>query len=310
MTAKSTDIGPISFIPLNLERSSGDDNQEPAANEWPGPTDECCWFPRPAEIAAECATEMRKRIEEKVRNWTAATTFRGEACIAPPILDREIGFFPGEVLLSWVHFNPYRPIVSNLWYVELPGATEGLLTFFKQDFIQRQSAVFGLIPGAFNEAAIAEAATALFAANGHESCVLINALPTSIGHRENWGAETVSPLFGSKLAKALFRFPAVDCWRKTDMTVCCDHLRRFSDPWDRADAAVNYRDKVDSGTEAPHVTEFSERAFDEWFDLVTDPAHVEAERREFGRARLGAFELRRLWRLQQEQQADPHDPSK
>jgi hypothetical protein len=310
MNAKSTDIGPISIIPMNFAPSSEDHvNQESTAIEWPGII-ECRWYPAAAERAAECAAEMRRRIAEKLQNWTWTTTLSGEACLAPPLLDRDLGWFPSEVLLTWVHFNPYRPITSNLWYAELPGASEGLLTFFKEDPFQKQSAVFGLIPGAFNEAAIAQAATALFAANGHESCALLEGLPTSIGHRENWRAEAIAPMFGSKLAKALFRFPAVRHWRNTDMTVFCDHLRRFSDPWERADASATYRDAIDYGMQRVQATEFSEGGFDQWFDLVTDPTHVEAERREFGTARGVALDIRERWQAAQEQHARHRDELK
>lgn len=170
-----------------------------------------------------------------------------------------------------------------MWYVELPGNKEGLLTFFREDPSQKQAVAFALIPGAFDQAKIVQAATALFVANSHESCVIFNGLPTSIGHCENWGAETISPMFSSKITKALFRFPAARCWKNTDMQVFLDHLRRFSDPWDQAKAGDEYRDRVDAGTQKPQVTEFGEQAFDEWFDLVTDPAHVDAERRQYQR---------------------------
>jgi hypothetical protein len=236
--------------------------------------------------------------------------FPGDVCLAPPILDRYLGDIPSEMLLSWVHFNPYRPITSSLWYVELPGSNEGLLTFFKSDPFQKQDAVFGLIPGGFNEIAIAQAATALFAANGHESCVMFQGLPTSIGHRENWGADTVTPLFGSKLAKALFRFPAVRCWQTTDMQVFCDHLRRFPNPWERATAAFEYLDRVAAGAQARQVTEFSESGFDEWFDLVTDPLHVEAERRNFGAARQGALRLYQREQLARQLDGASHNDTK
>jgi hypothetical protein len=306
MSADSPEIGPISIIPLDLDRSSGDHEQEPAALEWPGAI-ECRWYPAAAERAAECAAEMRKRIAEKIQNWTSATTFPGEACLAPPLLDRDLGWFPSEVLLSWVHFTPYRPIVSHLWYVELPEATEGLLTFFKEDPFQKQNAVFALIPGAFDETKIAQAATALFAINGHESCVLVKSLPTSVGHRENWSAETTAPMFAAKLAKELFRFPAVRRWPMTDMRTFCDHLRRFPDPWERATAGNEYLDRVATGTQTPQMTEFSERGFDEWFDLVTDPVHVEGERRNFQTAFDGALRMRERWRFEQAQQPGPHD---
>lgn len=290
MNDGSENLGPISLL-LPFARRSGEETPQKSqihlrdAAEEP---DDCIWFPASAARAADCAAEMRRRIAEKIRNWETPSMFPGDACLAPPILDRHLGDMPSEVLLSWVHFNPFRPIVSNLWYVELPGSKEGLLTFFKEDPFQKTNAVFALIPGAFNEAAIAQAATALFASNGHESCVLFQGLPTSIGHRENWDVDTIAPLFGSKIAKALFRFPVVRCWKTTDMQVFCEHLRSFPDPWERSTAAVKYRDQVAAGDRVPQTTEFSESGYDEWFELVTDPVQVAAERRNFGRACLGA----------------------
>jgi hypothetical protein len=139
---------------------------------------------------------------------------------------------------------------------------------------------------------------------------MFRGLPTSIGHRENWGPDTVTPLFGSKLAKALFRFPAVRCWRTTDVQVLCDHLRRFSDPWDRATAAFEYHDEVAAGTQATQVTEFSEPDFDEWFELVTDPVHVDAERRHYGAAHEGALRMYARYQSAQERKEVSHNDSK
>lgn len=88
MNAKSTEIGPVSLIPPDIHCSSGDHSENPTAIEWPGSI-ECRRYPAAAERAAECAAEMRRRIEEKFQNWTSPTTFPGEACLAPPLLDRD-----------------------------------------------------------------------------------------------------------------------------------------------------------------------------------------------------------------------------
>jgi hypothetical protein len=178
------------------------------------------------------------------------------------------------------------------------------------DPFQKQNAVFALIPGGCNETAIEQAATALCAANGHESCVMFQGLPTSIGHRENWGCDSNTPLFRSKLAKALFRFPAVRCWQTTDMKVFCGHLRRFPDPWERATAALEYREKVDSGALTSRATEFSESAFGEWFELVTNPVHVERERQQFGAAHESAMRMYERQQLARKQEGTSHNDSK
>jgi hypothetical protein len=166
------------------------------------------------------------------------------------------------------------------------------LTFFKDTkdtALHTQNAVFGVIPGAYNGAAIARAALALFAANGHESCVITDGLPSSIGHNKNWPAMSGPPEFGPVLAKALFRYPAARCWSHTAMRVCCEHLRHYPDPWERVGAGIEFRRSVNAGTEYPHLTEFNEKEYGDWFELVTNPDHVDAERLNVGSAKHHAL---------------------
>jgi len=154
---------------------------------------------------------------------------------------------------------------------------------------QRQRAVFGLIPGAFNKTAFTQAATALFAANDHEARVMFKGLPTSISYRENCSRGEPTPMFDFELTKALFRYPAVRCWQTTDMRIFCGHLRRFPHPWERATAALKYRNRVATGAEAAQSCEFNAPDFDRWFELVTDPVHVDTVRRHYQTAHEGAI---------------------
>lgn len=298
MNAHSKDIRPLSVIRMDSGSPSGKPNRQHSnATERSGAaelSEDCGWRPATAAKAADCAAEMRRRIAEKLSKSDAAYRSPGDACLAAPILDRFLGDLPSQVLVSWVHFNPYTPTTSNLWYVEIPNSDEGLLTFFKEDPFQKQNAVFALISGTFNESVIAQAAVALFAANGHETCTIFHGLPTSISHRDNWRADTIAPWFCYRVVKALFRSAAASLWKNQNMPVLCDHLRRFPDPWERATAEIEYRRELAAGKRGAQA-QFSEPAFDKWFELAADPVHVETERRSYGAACEVALRIHERW---------------
>jgi len=114
-------------------------------------------------------------------------------------------------------------------------------------------------------------------------------------------------MFGFELAKALFRYPAVRCWQTTDMRVFCYHLRRFPDPWERATAALAYRDSVARGVQTTPTSKFNEPDFDEWFDLVTDPVHVDTERRNYQAAHEGALRMNERYQSAQAVRVSQND---
>ena len=92
------------------------------------------------------------------------------------------------------------------------------------------------------------------------------------------------------------------------MPVFCDHLRRFPDPWDRTTAEIKYQRDLAAGRRRAQATQFSEPAFDEWFELVTDPVHAEAERRNYGTACAVARQIHEHRESEQrEKEASRHD---
>jgi hypothetical protein len=78
----------------------------------------------------------------------------------------------------------------------------------------------------------------LFRANGHESCVLVNTLPTSIFHRDNWDFEGQAPYMNADQARVLFRLSA-QALPSTDVKRRIEYLRRYKgDPWARTTAEL------------------------------------------------------------------------
>ena len=229
-----------------------------------------------------CAAELKDRIDRK-KKAGILSEWPGEIYLAPPILDSPIEGIKSEVLLHWVYFNPNRPILATLWSTPVPERRERLLSFCKVDPFQSQQAVFGLIPGDAVRSEMARAVVALFAANGHESCHLIGGLPTSVAHKENWLLDVDKPLFGAKLARLLFYLSARRVWPMF-MNVFCDHLRRYADPWERAEAALEFVEKMRREGADVEESPFSEWQFLEWFDLASATEHVDAERANFGLA--------------------------
>lgn len=216
-----------------------------------------------------------------------------ELYITQPVLGCDLGDLPGMPLVAWMHFNPLGPTTSSLFYVPVPGADEGLLTFRSDNPFVCQHAAFGVMPHDVAAEEIGRVAFMLFAVNGHESCPLFGTLPTSIAHEGNWREDIAAPTFDGKLTRTLFKGAARAVW-PADMAATCEYLRRYKgDPWKRT--AAEFDEGLlsvlikQSGKER---TGFSEELFDEWFELVTDPEHLRSERSNFSSAWQGAIDFK------------------
>lgn len=287
------DLGPISVIPL--PKIVSDDtiaNSQPSVqlpSDLPDDDDDVREPERQSRILA-CAAELKSRLEWKKRAGKCSREWPGDAYIAPPIVDSPVEGEESTALLHWLYFYPARPILSTLWSTPVRKRRERLLSFQKMDPFGPNQAVFGLIPGETATAEITKAAVALFAANGHEDCRLLGGLPTSIAHKQNWEIAEDAPVLGFKVVRFLFYLSARQLWPR-NMNVFCDHLRRYSDPWERAKAAVEFVAEMKRLVSCGEESSFSERQFLEWFDLVSAPDRVAAERENFGLAWENAIRL-------------------
>lgn len=237
--------------------------------------------------AQQYASELKCRIVNK----PAKSDF--ELYITQPVLACDLGDLPSMPLVAWMHFNPYGPTISTLFYVPVPGTEEGLLTFRFDNPFDRQHAAFGVMPHDVAAEHIGKFAFMLFTANGHESCPLFRGLPTSIAHEGNWREDAMAPTFNGELTHTLFQGAAHALW-PSDMPVTCEYLRRYrGDPWKRTAA------EVDEGLLSVLIRQdgeedagFNEELFDEWFELVTDPEHLRSERSNFSAAWQGAIDFK------------------
>jgi hypothetical protein len=216
------------------------------------------------------AAELRRRIESKERTGTA------DDFLTVPLLDCEMNGVPSIPLLTWIFFNQLRPTMESLFYTRVPGTEEGLLLCQQRDSYDRcRYAVYGLIPFDGGIEYVKQATVALFGNNGHFSLPLFQSLPSSVFHEENWQSDAAIA-FSSTFARILFRRAAASLW-PANMATVCDHLRRYPDPWQRTlTEHATHESELDGAVQGRG--NFDEAQFNEWFDLVTDPTHVEEER--------------------------------
>jgi hypothetical protein len=232
-------------------------------NDAPEPT-------RTSSRVEKYAAEIRRRLESKARTGTAVDY------LSDPLLDCDFAHIPSILLMGWICFDQLRPTLEFLYCTQIPGTDEGLLVFQRRDSYDRcRYAVYGLIPFDAGIEHIKEAAVALFRANGHPSLPLFHTLPTSIFHRENWQSDA-PPAFNSGFTRTLFRFAAASLC-PVNMATVCDHLRRNSDPWQWA---LSEHATRASGPDCVVQSKgtLDDIQFNEWFDLVTQPKHIEEER--------------------------------
>ena len=238
-------------------------------------------------LAQHYAAELKRRIAIKQAQYDY------ELYITQPVLGCDLAGLPGLPLVAWMHFNPLGPTISSLFYVPVPGAEEGLITFGSDNPFDRRHAAFGVMPHDVAAEQIGEVAFMLFAANGHESCPLFGTLPTSIAHEGNWREDVIAPTFDGTLTRTLFKAAAHAVW-PSDMPAICEYLRRYKgDPWKRTaaefdggllSALIRQDGEEDAG--------FNEEQFNEWFQLVTDPEHIQSERSNFSAAWQGAIDCK------------------
>ena len=239
---------------------------------------------------AECIGRLKQRIEAKLQAG-AARLWPGDAFIAPAVLNCQESYEESRQLLIWAQFSPVRPYIGCLNLVRLPGHREHVLTVTHATPENYLWAVCGVLPEGAEEEKIAEAALALFARNGDPSCTVVDGLPSSIVHCENNNRSDQKGFLNPSLTMSLFRLAARHAWTPA-MAIMCEHLRRYVNPWERAQAAKDWGYDVDTGRIHFVPTRFNEPQFTEWYRLVTDPAHVEIERVNHNEAWRGAIHAR------------------
>jgi hypothetical protein len=242
------------------------------------------WFTKCPLKIHQYAAELRRRIASKEQTGNEVD------CLAPPILDCELGGNTCIPLVGWIFFNSLGPTKAAIFYFPVPETGDGLLTCRWDNPFQRQHAAFGLLSEGDQ---IESAIVSLFEANGHESRPLFRSLPSSVFHNQNWQATTRPPLFGSDLSQVLFRHAARSVW-PDHMQSICDRFRQFKDPLERA--LADHHESLNSGLTFTNERRdsFDEKQFKEWFDLTTERDHVESERQNFPIAWEGSIRLRKL----------------
>jgi len=233
-------------------------------------------------------TELEQYAEQLRARRSAAGN---DSWICEPLLDCTVlGEVKAIALLNWMHFNPFGPTNSWLFFVPLPESDEGLLSFYADNPFSTDRAVFAVIPERIAAEHLGEITAELFAANGHETCPLLPALPTSIAHSGNWDLSSVPPFFDEVQTRILFKVAARRNAHLNSLRSTVEFLRQYpTEPWQRTaaeldDALLRRLITNDAPTEA-----YDENLFNEWFDLVTNADHVRSERENFETAWQGAI---------------------
>jgi len=225
----------------------------------------------------DCADQIRNQIDAKPKD---AFRLRGYNYLTSPVLDARVEGEESQILLNWVNFHPYRPALVTLYCTPVPKRKERLLSLVKYHISKPQEAVFGLIPGNSSITPVEDAVAALFTANGHPSCRLLEWMPTSLAHRDNWGIDKEAPLLSGRVTRGLFYVAVRQVW-PSHIGAFCDHLRRYRDPWKRIEAALEWRAKSEQTCATGEKSSFNDSHFLEWFTLATAPDQVAAERNNF-----------------------------
>lgn len=211
-----------------------------------------------------CAKELRLRLASKERSGTV------QDFLTAPLFDSGLGDVPAVPLIAWMSFDHRHCIFDSLFSTRVPGTDERILLLHRTHTCDgKKTVVFGLTTDIMED--VEAAVIALLEANGHPSFRLFEHIPTSIFHRENWGADG-SPAFGPEAARYIFRFAAVSLLAAR-LQQSCEILCRYPDPWQRAALSEPVAWESDpSGTIL-----FDGVLYDKWFALVTEPAHAARE---------------------------------
>lgn len=192
---------------------------------------------------------------------------------------------PERSLLMWLYFNPMGPTMMELalWTDSIHG--KFIIGASSIHPFSPSITAYGVIAPeiAGNETKLCEVCCHIFEVLGFQGELpLMASLPTSISIPDD------SPL-DAETTKALVREIAEQTG-KIDLERTCNFLREFyCDPWKRTghELRAAVRTVVDDLDEQPDW----EDHFDDWWDLITDPEHVQTELNEFPNAFQGAMQF-------------------
>lgn len=237
----------------------------------------------PAEISG-CAQTLRATA-------TAASGYLG-APVECPALGSADAFTP---LLAWAYFNPFGPTLCSLHLVEVPDTRERIIFFRWLNPFATGATAYGLLPEAVAQDAqrVLSILMPLLRDGSDDRPRLMASLPTHVR------VLAESPL-AERQVKELVLAAATGS-DASALSVTIHSLRTHQgDPWARTavetkEAFASLGQDMESSSEAmaPPATRAQ---LEDWWALVTDPAHVQSEVRELPRAWQGAVEFQKRMR--------------
>lgn len=243
--------------------------------------------PRRTAISNGMIDDQLKNCAEELR-WFASREQTETALPSPVIGCDALERATGVPLLRWLYFNPLGPTSCTLSYIPVPDSQECILALISVNPFQKNLVAYSLLPEHPSKNVSFGMTAGLFTANGHPAAPLFDGLPTSVFHASNCPAQP--PLLDGPQARSLFRAVYQNI-AEPDLRMTNEYLRRYrGDPWERTMAEL--QEAMLTRIVRPEETEggFDGTAFDEWFDLVTDPVHVQSEHDNFPEAWRGAIE--------------------
>lgn len=240
-----------------------------------------------ASAGALTAQELDKMLHQYA-NTARKTSTQSSLYLSQPIPHSEaaaqaIRFTP---LAAWGIFNPFGPTVTSLFLIEVPTSQEQLLFLRMLHPFSPFAVIYGLLPKqvAQDEGQLRKTLQRLFEINGSKEYPLMNDLPSLIKEIKE------SPISVTVL-KELFFHVAVSL-RGQNLGETCDLLKKFKgDPWGRAKLEFSSALKRERPRQAGILNTVTRPQYEEWWSLVTDPAHVAIEEKELRRAWEGAIKF-------------------
>ena len=238
-------------------------------------------------ISNETIEDQLKNCADELR-WSTNRGHSETALPSPVIGCDALEHATGTPLLRWMYFNPFGPTSCTLSCIPVPGSEECILGLISVNPFQKNLVAYLLLPEHPSQTILFGRTTDLFTVNGHLAVPLFESLPTSVFHANNWPAQ--SPLLDGSQARSLFR-AVYQSIAEPDLRTTNEYLRRYrGDPWERTMSELQEAILTRIVRPEEAVRDSDGTVFDEWFDLVTDPAHVQSEHDNFAGAWRGAIE--------------------
>lgn len=228
-----------------------------------------------------------RRCAEKARLTARETSHY----LSVPVTNcEELGLTPEFIpLAAWGYFNPFGPTAVTLFLIGVPESKEQLIFLRILHPLSPAGIVYGIIPNhiAGNTQKLFEILQNLFARNDSADQPVISSLPSHVIIIPE------SPLRKDQVKELLF-ISAKNFTTLEDLDVNSDRMDQYKgDPWRRTMVVLKEGLKrSDATSTTKRKSGLPTRAsFERWWNIVSNPEHVQSETSQMKAAWKGAIEI-------------------